>query len=215
MIVWNKNYILNFENPEVADLYFEALKRNQSFAKTTVNIIGKLNNMKSRYNELLEDYKKTYNSIKDDDTNLLTEQTTKLYTDYLKYSKSLERNIQHIDFLKFEVYNSFESNQTQILENFSKNPEKYSEEQIQDITKTSKDLVALHSRFTKTKRELAEAMQEEPVTLDDVMFYENRIDDLNRKMQSFPFLPEKNYDEMIAIAEKINKMQFESEPEKE
>lgn len=213
MIVWNKNYILNFENPEIADLYFEALKRNQSFAKTTIAIIDKLNKMKKNYGELLENYKNVYNSIKDDETDLISQQPTKLYTDYLKYSKSLERNIQHVDFLKFEIYNSFEANQTQILDSFAKNSEKYSEEQIADITKASKELVSLHSKFIKTKRDLAEIMQEEPVTVDDLAFYENRIDDLNKKMQTFPFLPEKNYEELIELAKKVNDMEFE--PEKE
>lgn len=213
MIVWNKNYILNFENPEIADLYFEALKRNQSFAKTTIAIIDKLNKMKKNYGELLENYKHVYNSIKDDETDLISQKPTKLYTDYLKYSKSLERNIQHVDFLKFEIYNSFEANQTQILDSFAKNSEKYSEEQIADITKSSKELVSLHSKFIKTKRDLAEIMQEEPVTVDDLVFYENRIDDLNKKMQTFPFLPEKNYEELIELAKKVNNMEFE--PEKE
>lgn len=215
MQLWYRNSILEFENREVCDLYFDAFKANKSFAKTTANIICVLNAKKEQLEKNLEDYEKAYKSIKNDISFVVDENPNQNYSSFLKYSAELGSKISHIEFLKYEVFQAFKENQTRFLAEFSLNPEKYSHSEKVEMKKTADEICNLYTKFDNTKSQLDEALQSDAVTLDQVLFVESQINTLRNKLETFPFSTEEDYSEMLNYANLISGMLLKEEDEEE
>lgn len=214
MFLLNKNYIINVESHEIADLYFEEFKANKSFAKTTIRIIKKLNELKKNYTQHLEDYKQAYELIDKNDATTSEEQYEKLIADFSAHSKVLQNKIDYYNSLKNEVYSCFKENQTQILENFSNNQKPYSFEQKNEIVKSADELVSLFSQYVSTKDSFKTLLKEgNPVTEDEMMFFDSKVNSMKAKLDSFPFCPDFDYTEMICLAKQVKGLQIEEEKE--
>ena len=196
MQLWYRDSILEFNNSEVCDLFYEAFKANQSFAKTTSNIIRKLNKKKQQLEENLADLEKAYKSIKHDVSFVIDENPNQNYCSFLKYSNELGSKIAHVEFLKYEVFQAFKDNQTKLFAEFVSSPESF-----------------LYQKFDDTKCQLAEVLKIEAVTLDQVLFVESQINDLQEKINAFPFSTEEDYSKMVDYATRIEGMALENEPE--
>lgn len=214
MLLWNKNFVLNVEDPAIADLYFEEFKSNKSFAKTTSLVLKKLNSLRQTYVDFLEDYKFAFEQIDKEDVTLSEEQLAKLFSDFSSHSSVLQRRIDYVDLLKSEVYAFFKENQTQIFKNFENDQNTFNFEQKIEIVESAKEIDSLFSKFVSTKNAFQKLLKEgNPVTEDEVMFFDAKVNKLKKEMESFPFSTGLCYDEMIASAKKIQDLKFEDEKE--
>lgn len=215
MQLWYRDSILEFENGEVCNLFFEAFKSNQSFAKTTSNIIRKLNAKKQQLEQNLADLEKAYKSIKHGVSFAIDENPNQNYCTFLKYSTELDAKIAHVDFLKYEVFQAFKNNQTNLFAEFVSNPEKFTASRQIEMKKTAEETNVLYQKFDNTKCQLAEVLKTEVVTLDQLLFVESQINTLQEKINSFPFSTEEDYSEMIENATLIEGMSIEDSQENE
>ncbi len=213
MQLWYRDSILEFNNSEVCDLFYEAFKANQSFAKTTSNIIRKLNKKKQQLEENLADLEKAYKSIKHDVSFAIDENPNQNYCSFLKYSNELSAKIAHVEFLKYEVFQAFKENQTKFFAEFVSNPENFTSSSQIEMKKTAEETSFLYQKFDNTKCQLAEVLKIEAVTLDQVLFVESQINDLQEKINAFPFSTEEDYSKMVDYATRIEDMAIENEPE--
>lgn len=213
MQLWYRDSILEFNNSEVCNLFYEAFKTNQSFAKTTSNIIRKLNKKKQQLEENLADLEKAYKSIKHDVSFVIDENPNQNYCSFLKYSNELGAKIDHVEFLKYEVFQAFKDNQTKIFAEFVSSPEKFTASSQIEMKKTAEETSFLYQKFDNTKCQLAEVLKTEAVTLDQVLFVESQINDLQEKINAFPFSAEEDYSKMVDYATQIEGMAIENEPE--
>lgn len=215
MQLWHGNSILEFENREVCNLFFDALKLNRSLANTTTNIIKFLNLKQKQYKQNLADYKKAYSTIKNDISFAIDENPTQNYSEFLKYSAWLSARITHADYLKSEVFKAYKHNQTKIFEDYSSNKDSYSPSEKSEVKKSAEEVVSLYQKFSETKHELNEALLSDAVTLDQVLFVENQIKILKDKLENFPFSTEENYGELLSLAKDIKNSTNENNEEKE
>lgn len=209
MQLFFKSETLEIENPEVANLFFEAFKLGRSFAKTSAIIIANLNKQKETLKQYLSEYEQAYNSVKDDICLAIDENPNHLYSTFLKHSNELSNKINHINFLEFETFQTFSKNQEQIFENFIANPNMRGDKYKAIIKSDAKEILSLHDKFSKTQEILSDALEAEPITLDDVSFVEQKIAEAKQKLATFPFSVEEDYSKLISFAKTINQMELE------
>lgn len=208
MQLFSSSETLEIENPEIANLFFEAFKHGKSFAKTTAIVIETLNSQKQAYMQYLAEYEDAYNLIKGDTCEAIDENPNRIYTAYLKYTNELGIKIDHIEFLKYETYFTFAKNQEQIFEDFASHPDTFSDKRKAEIKENAKEVLSLHEKFSKAQKTLAEVLEAEPVTVDDVAFVEQKIKEAKDKLATFPFSVEEDYTRLLENAKKIDSMQL-------